>query len=128
MPSYVRGKWVRKISDAEIYRLYVDDQMDSDSIGALAGCSSSTVLSIVRQAGGIIRPPGGKRRNPTFLIDVPEIIRRYRNGENGPQLAHAAGTSTGTIYRLLRNNGVEVRMSPSARLRSRPLVRAARDG
>lgn len=113
MPSYVRGQKVRRLSDPEIYRLYVEDLLDSDTIGAAAGCSSTTVLNIVRENGGVVRPPGGQRRNPTFLIPPSEMIRRYREGQSGPKVAQAAGTSTGTLYRMLRANGVTIRPTPS---------------
>jgi hypothetical protein len=115
MTSYTRRR--RTLPDDEIIKLYVDEQLDSDTVGAKAGCSSSTVLSLVRQAGGIIRPPGGKRRNPSLLIPLSEIIRRYREGQTGPKIAQAAATSSGTIYRLLRNAGVTIRETPSLAVR-----------
>jgi hypothetical protein len=115
MPCYIGGRKDRTISDAEILRLYVDEGMDSDSIGAAAQCSAATVLAIVRAHGGIIRPPGGKRRNPVLKIPVAEIIRRYREGQSGPLIADAAGCTASTLYRLLRSHGVTIRAGISKR-------------
>jgi hypothetical protein len=105
--SYIRRR--RTLSDAEIFRLYVEEKRDSDTIGAMAECSSTVVLNIVRSLGGIIRPPGG-RRSADLLIPVSDIVRRYRDGQSsGPMLAQAAGTTPNTIYKLLREHGVPIR-------------------
>jgi hypothetical protein len=123
--SYVRGKTRRRLSDDEIIRMYVEDGTDAESIAFQAGCSGSTVLSIVRAAGHQTRKPGrGAPRKR--LIDDAEIIRRYRAGQTGPLLADAAGCTPGTIYRLLRQYGIDVR--PSATGSARRNAKAARDG
>ncbi len=119
MPTYTRGMKARKLTDGEIYRLYVEEKQDSDTVGAAAGCSSGTVLAIVRALGGAIRPPGGVRRNPVLRIPLEEIIRRYRDGQTGPKLAHIAGTTASTVYRMLRTAGVTIRPAPSGRGRRR---------
>lgn len=113
MPSYVRGKRARTLDDPEIIRLYVEEQLDGESIGIRAGCSGTTVLDIVRSAGHPIRPPGRGVPRPRLIPDA-EIARRYRAGEDGPRLAQAAGCTPGTIYRLLRLQGVHVRPPPSS--------------
>lgn len=106
MVSYVRTQ--RLLSDAEIVALYLGG-LDSDTIGARAGCHSTTVLNLVRAAGHKPRKPGGVRKADAFLIPDAEICRRYQQGQSGPELADAAGCSTGSIYNVLRRNGVEPR-------------------
>jgi hypothetical protein len=116
MPSYVRGKQDRAISDAEIIRMYVDEDMDSESIGFHAHCSGTTVIAIVRAAGHPIRKAGrgvARKRG----IDDDEIIKRYRAGQDGVRIANAAGCTPNTIYRVLRANGVVVRPPPSGKRR-----------
>jgi hypothetical protein len=113
MPSYVRGRETgRKLSDDEIVRAYVSGET-SDSIALRAECCGVTVLQIIRRAGVAVRKPGAPPNHKSRLISDAEIIRRYRAGEAGPILADAAGCTPGTIYRVLRNHGVEVRPSPS---------------
>ena len=59
MPSYVRGRPPqRPISDEEILRLYVEEKLDGDTISYRAGCSSTTVLDIVRKLDGVVRGRG----------------------------------------------------------------------
>lgn len=124
MASYVRGRRRRHLSDDEIIKRYVEDGADAESIAFDARCSGTTVLAIVRAAGHEIRK-GGRGAPRKRLIDDSEIIRRYRAGQSGPLLADAAGCTAGTIYRLLRSYGVEVRPAPNgAALRKK----AAPDG
>ena len=114
MPSYVRGKRARTLDDPEIIRLYVDEQLDGESIGIRAGCSGTTGLDIIRKAGHPIRPPGRGVPRPRLISDE-DIARRYKAGEDGPRLAQAAGCTPGTIYHLLRRLGVHVRPPPNVR-------------
>jgi hypothetical protein len=59
MPSYVRGRPTQRlISDEEILRLYLEEELDGDTISYHAGCSSTTVLDIVRKLGGVVRGRG----------------------------------------------------------------------
>lgn len=112
MPSYVRNR--RTLDDAEIIRLYVCEQLDSDTIGAKAQCSGTTVLNIVRSAGHPVRKSGrGVPRSR--LIDDAEIIRRYRDGASGPAIADAAGCSASGVYHVLRRHGVAIRPAPTGR-------------
>jgi hypothetical protein len=100
--------------------LYVEERLDGESIGLEAGCSGTTVLDIVRAAGHPIRPPGRGVPRPRLISDE-DIARRYKAGEDGPRLAQAAGCTPGTIYRLLRLQGVYVRPPPSGnRQRAKP--------
>ena len=112
MPSYVRGRQQRRVTDAEIIRLYVDAGMDADAIGFQAGCSGTTVLNIVRAAGHPIRNPGRGAPRAKRIPD-DEIVRRYLAGQSGPLLAQIAGCTAGTVYRVLRDRGVEIRPSAS---------------
>jgi hypothetical protein len=113
MPSYVRGAKARRLTNAEIIRLYVDELLDSDSIGFRAGCSGTTILNIVRAAGHPVRQAGrGAPRHRN--ISDEEIIARYRSGISGPAIADAAGCSASAIYHVLRRAGVQVRDSATA--------------
>lgn len=117
MPSYIQGRRRRKLDDAEIIKLYVSGQ-DADSIGFEAGCSGTTVLSLVRAAGHPVRRAGrGAPRSRRISDD--EIIERYRSGQSGPTIADAAGCTTGTIYHLLRKAGQPLRPSASGKGRPR---------
>jgi hypothetical protein len=82
--------------------------LDADSIGYRAGCCGTTVLAIVRAAGGTVRAPGSNPGKP-LRLSADVIVRRYLAGESGPILADAAGCTPSTIYRLLRQHGVTMR-------------------
>jgi hypothetical protein len=115
MVSYTAGTLRRKLSDADIVRLYLDEGLDSDTVGAAAGCSGTKVLQLVRAAGGQVRRVGGPRRVSPLKLDADEIIRRYRAGESGPQIARIADCATSSVYHVLRSNGVALRPSPIQR-------------
>lgn len=111
MVSYVRGRGRRTLSDPEIVDLYKEGT-DSVTIALRANCDATTVLNIVRAANVPIRPTGGRRNTNRLKLTEDEICRRYREGgESGPTLADAAGTSTATIYGVLKRGGVERRPS-----------------
>lgn len=118
MPSYVRGRRRRALPDEEIIRLYIEENLDSDTIAFAAQCSSTTVLDIVRAAGHPVRRPGRGAPRHRHVSD-DEIIARYRSGQDGPRLAALAGCTPGTIYRLLRRHGVTVRPSPTGSMGGR---------
>lgn len=108
MPSYRRGRLAsRLIPDDKIVELYASG-LDADSIGYRAGCCGTTVLNIVRDAGGTVRPAGSNPAKPLKLT-AAEICKRYLAGESGPILADAAGCTASTVYRLLRAHGVVMR-------------------
>jgi DNA-binding CsgD family transcriptional regulator len=111
MPSYVRGRprAGRLISDAEIVELYAAGT-DSMVIGIQAGCSDTTVRDLVRAAGGAVRARGGKPRRVLALPDA-EIVRLYKSGMGGVEIADRAGCTPNTIYAILRNSGVALRAS-----------------
>lgn len=121
MPSYVRGRTARALPDSEIIRLYLSG-MDGESVGYRAGCSGTTVLNLVRQAGHPIRPSGGKRSS--LKASIEEIARRYKEGQSGPQIAQSIGCTTSAVYHALRRAGVEIRPDAVAarmqRARSKP--------
>lgn len=114
MPSYQRGhaRNGRHLTDAEIVELYAAGA-DALSIGMRAGCCDTTVRNLVRAAGGVVRPRGGRPRR-ALLISGDEIVRLYRSGLGGVELADRAGCAPGTIYRVLRESGVHVRPSFAA--------------
>lgn len=111
MTSYTRRR--RTLPDEEIVKLYVDERQDSETIAFRAGCSSSTVLAIVRAAGHEVRRPGSPPPLKPRMISDAEIIRRYRDGQAGPRIADAAGCTPATVYRILRDHDVTVRPPPS---------------
>jgi hypothetical protein len=107
--TYVRGRGVRRISDAEIAELYAAG-IDSDSIAARARCSGTTVLAIARAAGVEIRKPGKGVQRQRNLSDE-QIISRYKAGQSGPVIADAAGCTNNTVYKVLRAYNVPIRPS-----------------
>ena len=110
MPSYVRGRPLQRLlSDEEILRLYVEEELDGDTIGYRAGCSGKTVLEIVRKLGGVVRERGGRRKRKTLKLSDDEIIQRYNDGASGRTLAMQAGCDHATIYRVLHSHGVRTR-------------------
>lgn len=112
MVSYVRGRTARTMSDAEIVELYLSG-LDSSTVGARASCDSTTVLDLVRKAGGTVRGRGG-RLGPLPLTDAA-ICQMYRDGMAGPMIADKAACASSTIYQILRKAGVRCRPSASTR-------------
>jgi hypothetical protein len=107
MPQYIRGRpSQRVIADEEILRLYVEEELDSDTVGYRAGCCGSTVLEIVRKLGGVVRTRG---KSKTLKLTDAEIIQRYKDGASGLTLAEQAGCEHTTIYRELHSHGVKTR-------------------
>ena len=110
MPSYVRGRPPQRLlSDEEILRLYVEEELDGDTISYRAGCSGKTVLEIVRKLGGVVRERGGRNERKTLKLTDAEIIQRYNDGASGLTLAKQAGCDHATIYRVLHSHGVRMR-------------------
>jgi DNA-binding CsgD family transcriptional regulator len=107
MPTYVRGRGSRSLTDAEIIQAYVQGE-DADSIGIRAGCSGTTVRDLVRAAGEVVRGRGKRPRKPLKLTDA-EILRLYRSGQSGQAVADAAGTTTNTVYKIVRDQGGTIR-------------------
>jgi hypothetical protein len=118
MVSYVRGR-SRRLPDDEIVRLYVSG-LDSATVAFRAGCDSTTVLDIVRAAGGTVRKPGGKRKPNAHKITDAEIRERYLLGHSGPEIADAAECAVSSIYNILQRNGVP-------RRNTNEMTRAAND-
>jgi hypothetical protein len=94
----------RKLTDAEIVEKYAE-LGDAITVGILAGCSPTTVAKIVRRAGGVVGPRGGRVTRPATL-SVDEICRRYLEGESGHSIAQGAGTYAARIYKVLAAAGV----------------------
>jgi hypothetical protein len=107
--TIMRRPTQRLISDEEILRLYAEEEMDSDTISYRAGCSSTTVLDIVRKLGGVVRGRGGCSERKTLKLTDAEIIQRYKDGASGLTLAEQAGCEPPTIYRVLHSHGVRTR-------------------
>lgn len=105
----------RVMTDQQIADAYAELRC-SDIVGFKAGCSSSTVLAIVRRLG-LGHLIGGPGRGKTGLradvsLTETEIIERYRAGESAPQIARAAGgVGPHVVYGILKRAGVP-RRSP----------------
>lgn len=112
MPSYT-GRH-RVMTDAEILAAYTE-QKDADLVANAAGCCADTVRRIVKAAGLPLAGCAGKQWARPLKLSDAEIIRRYRAGEGGPELAVAAGCSAATIYYRLRRAGIERRPAPKGR-------------
>lgn len=97
---------VRNISDAEILRLYVEEGLDSEIIAMRAGCCAGTVLKAVRDLGGAVRRRSGLPADYARKVSDEDVVRRYKAGETGRELAAEANCSTVTIYRILSLAGV----------------------
>jgi hypothetical protein len=98
----------RTMSDEDICRRYAETGSSVD-VSLEAGCSSTTVLQIVRAHGGTVGPSGGKGMTTELALSEADICRRYLDGENGIRLAYIAGCCTSTLYRILKANGVQAR-------------------
>jgi len=110
MVSYVRGKTGGpKLSDDQIAAAYAEGE-DSVSIALRANVDSTTVLKIARAAGVPIRPRGRGKRKTLGLTDA-DICRLYEAGVSGPVIADRAGTTTNTVYNILRRGGIPLRTS-----------------
>lgn len=94
----------RKMTDAEIVEKYAE-LGDAITVGILAGCSPTTVTTIVRRHGGVVRPRGGRVTRPSTL-SAEEICRRYLEGESGHSIARDAGTYVARIYQALDAAGI----------------------
>ena len=112
MPSYTSLRR-RTLPDEELVRLYVEERLDSDTIGARANCSATYVLDRVREAGHPVRRSGGVRSS--LPIPDTEIVRRYLDGASGPVLAQALGCTPASIYAALRRCGVATRPDITAK-------------
>jgi hypothetical protein len=112
MPSYTSSRR-RILPDEELVRLYVEDRLDSDTIGARANCSATYVLDRVREAGHPVRRSGGVRSS--LPITDEEIVRRYLGGESGPVLARSLGCTPASVYAALRRQKVATRPDITAR-------------
>lgn len=104
--SYLYGlSGSRRIDNAEIVRLYLGG-MDSDLVGLQAGCCGSTVLALVKRAGGVVRGRAGRPADVRRKLSDVEIVQGYRSGLSGVELSDRAECSKATIYSILKQGGV----------------------
>lgn len=50
-----------------------------------------------------------RKLGPAYRVDYPQVTARYKAGEDVPQIAETMGIATQTIYRHLRNAGINLR-------------------
>lgn len=111
MPSYVRGRTERKLSDKEIVDLYLSG-LDSATVADRAVCDATTVLNLVRSAGHPVRPRGGRALPNRLPLTDKEIVRLYTvDGKTGPEIAAMLGCVASTIYKVLRLAGIKRRLT-----------------
>src|SRR3954462_10889946 len=127
MVSYVRGRTARTMSDAEIVALYLSG-LDSATVGARASCYSTTVLDLVRKAGGTVRGRGGRLSSEPLPLTDAAICELYRSGMAGPAIADKVGCAASTIYGILRRHNVKTRPSASTRSATAASALARRRG
>ena len=124
MASYAQGRPTQRlISDEEILCLYVEEKLDSDTVGYHAGCCARTVLDIVRKLGGVVRTRGKSGERKTLKLTDAEIIQRYKDGASGVTLAEQVGCYPDAIYRVLRLHGVRTRSATASRAATRAAAR-----
>lgn len=96
----------RRIGNDEIVRLYLSG-MDSDLVGIQAGCCGTTVLTLVKRAGGTVRGRAGRPADAQRKLSDAEIVKGYcAGGLSGVELSDQAECSKATIYTVLKRHGV----------------------
>ncbi|MFF0146974.1 hypothetical protein ATK36_5418 [Amycolatopsis sulphurea] len=101
------GKAVaRQARNAAMLQAYLGGESLTE-IADQAGVSLSWAGRLLRDAGVVMpeRRQGVKRHN----LDVPAIIREYRDGQSTRALGDRHDTSYQTIRRLLLRSGVQLR-------------------
>lgn len=94
-----------------IIKLYVEDEMASDKIAEILGCSTSPVLQRLKEAGVKIRHHNdtkrGKLARNRIDIDPKEIAELYaKMYESGQTIADKFGVSRQVIDRIMKENGI----------------------
>ena len=85
---------------------YYESGMTLTQLGEKYGVSYKTIVARLRENGVKIRPRGGKKR---IYLPMKEIISEYQSGLSALKLAEKYGVAFNTIYRRLKENGVEIR-------------------
>ena len=102
-PTYTGRR--RRLTDAEVVARY-QELRDSYTVGLEAGLDAAKVLEIVRAAGVEVNRPNQRATRKRFKLTAEQMAERYRAGDTGEQIAHAAGCSTRTVYDALESLGV----------------------
>lgn len=127
MVSYIRGRGLRKLSDAEIVSRYLAGDSSTD-IGLDANCLPDTVLCLVRRSGGTVRRPGQRRPRKALPLDDEQICKLYREGLSAPTIADRCGVTAAPIYAVLRAHGVERRKAGDVSRAIYAAMKSARRG
>lgn len=78
-------------------------------LGDQHGCSHTTILQRLREAGVPIRTHHENRAGPRVVVPIDELVALYAAGHGTKRLAVQYGCSPGTITRRLQEAGVTIR-------------------
>lgn len=92
------------VTNKELARRYVEEKALIQDLAAEFGVAPATISERLADAGVVV--PIGKRR---IDLPVPEILRRYDEGEPVNALARAYGVSSPAIYYRLHEHGRALR-------------------
>jgi hypothetical protein len=107
-----------RLPDAEIIELYREHR-DSVTVGALANCSGTTVLHILKRTGHgdlITRHTTRKPKTPRRLpLSDAEIVERYQAGASLTDLVDQTGGGHPRIRSIIQAAGVPIRTATHQR-------------
>jgi transposase len=96
----------RRVSPAELRRLYEQQRLAPAEIADRFGVSSRTVRAWLRRSGIPLRPQPERRGRP-LPPTAAELRRRYvADGVTIPQLAARYGVGRSTVRQWLENSGI----------------------
>jgi hypothetical protein len=121
------GRFVIGIADSDKQTL-IDAYISGEGISKVADrwkIARPTAKRILVEAGVTLRP-----RSTVTEMDAEAratLVRRYRDGESAPDIAKSVGCNYVTIYRLLRQAGIDIRSHSQAKRVAHPLREDAFD-
>lgn len=100
---------------AEIRRLYLEERLSCPQIAGRLGLSDPKASGTVRRALKSLGVPMFSVGYALRRYDAvaPQWVERYRSGESAYRIAKGV-TSEGTVYRYLRESGVQIREASAA--------------
>jgi hypothetical protein len=121
------GRFVIGIADSDKQTL-IDAYVGGEGISKVAErwrIARPTAKRIIVESGITLRP-----RSTITEMDAEAraaLVQRYRDGESAPDIAKSIGCDHVTIYRLLRQAGIEIRSQSEAKRVDHPLREDAFD-